>query len=82
MNWHGELAAAVQQALDKHNAPVKLCKDCGWLNYALRKQAVCIEPGNVDLVTGDIIGWDAHDMRNDKLGGRCGRDARLFKPKS
>lgn len=54
---------------------MKLCKECRWWVAAHQ----CLEPDNVDLVTGELISMDAYDMRNDKIGGRCGREARLFK---
>jgi hypothetical protein len=71
----------------------KLCKDCVWINHKYMKidmrtgqadplQDFCDEPSNVNLVSGAPDPVDAFDMRDDKIGGRCGRDAKLFKPKS
>jgi len=54
---------------------IRLCKDCRWIDGA-----VCVHPENVDVVTGKLVPQDAHDMRNDKAGGFCGRAAKLFEP--
>jgi hypothetical protein len=68
---------------------VPLCKNCKWFSfskYAINQEThtpefwggMCGDPDNVDLVTGELVLQDAHDMRNDRNGGRCGREARLF----
>lgn len=64
---------------------VTLCKDCVYCRTKRDGDPndpflyLCEEPSNVNLVTGTMLDVSCFDMRDDKIGGRCGRNASLFK---
>jgi len=88
--------ALMEEASLKRVDPVKLCKDCRWVErgwfggvvgiYARcmhDKSALNDDIGN-RLVTGCVRSAEQHfasTMRLSRLSGRCGPDAKLFEPR-